>query len=1441
MLTNVNSSVFVNAQSVYMLPVVSAEWNYNLFNAPYITVAGNGTSISKTLTSGTVSNVTTGGKPNFNTTKSFLAEDGVGSVTYTVSSAGGKAYKIVTFVKTNIENTTLLTVSAKGGTNQYGSTYEEVDSLGWTKIITYIGGTSYTDTISSFTYKIMANPLNQMGEDTIIFFTEPEIYETTYFDYRNNSLWPTESVFTYFRPGESYVFSGNSTCTIPSQYRKVTSSIKSGYTSATYPPISPIVQNPQFYLASPPVPILKNVLPSNISQYQYFVSDNTSRSITGIYESPLITNKIVFKFNTVMTTPTINISINGSPITVDTLTDIVLPDHFESKKTGLLTIYWDGTKWTKNRWTGAQPKFTTVGNVSMSTTVSKITVTQKSATKNTEFSSYTSPYVTADLNRMQLVEISPRLEIDLTDFVQSVDINKSLDSENSVLPISSINSNDARITLTGIPLKNIDTVVPIFSMQSTQSTTILANIMRKNVKFYLGYRLLGYSNLGSLPTTTDNYIPGGVFYSDDWQENDMQTVSVQAYDISRYLQTLQVSDYVANLKTVFDVITNILDMSGFTDYDYDTLYKICNDKSSPMDLAYYYASSQDTTVLDALNQIFMAYQIGAYIDEYGIMKFLSLKNILATQTSLISLSDYNILQGGYTSSVSAKPGKVSLRYQSPKIKQSPSLQNVKNADIKNSPSFVYTTSNDVVWQQQSIDSVGFNYLKDNCLESDNKYKLNVNDLLDIFHTFNLSSTGYVFVENEIMSFEYKEVEITNDIDTETVDIKNTLELSAEVNKFAKKYAAQLKTSYASITNVSGNGTDITYTANNSFAAGDKVIITGVVPQVYNVAGKIKSRTATSFVVAGTATGNFVSGGEATIFADYDVKVTPTGNITNVQRGLFGTSPQSHSRIVDLASKGLSEGDIDPDFIASITTGNTTVINNNVVDGEVDSSLPDLLKLRVKCVGPYKTTVYPTSVVDIGYGTYSVKFDMDNQDTAVAGLFFNMTGPEDVGSAYFVELIRYNGTNPSTGVVYSPPRYKYLLVIYDANGTVYSWSNVTGECNSVVNNFSKILKKDTTTTPTSYSYVTDNPFNLKVTRVLTDGSDGENATAAAPKQTISVFINNIEISGWMVPGELYDEETNPDGFGWKATEINKLTGMRQKPVIPNNISINTKFGFYASLFPVEITNLYPQITYPAATSIYPASLREIHATKKPLVERSVSYFYQDREFLNGMIQDQPLYNLSPTYIMQTTPEVAGINLYDVQYTTPAAVAVDYLPIEYKMVYYPGEEPLDQKNYQVKVVDEYSLSYSTPINTGFRARMAIANNSPNLVFLSKESDAMESVTVNFNLWTHEVIAPSDPEILEITIDPGNINEVVQIDSEWIQSFEAAKKMLRLIEKSIDGFSRTITIKTFGNPLIQVGDVISLSYYLKGLSEQKYVVHSVSQSFEVGLETLLVLKKL
>jgi hypothetical protein len=70
---------------------------------------------------------------------------------------------------------------------------------------------------------------------------------------------------------------------------------------------------------------------------------------------------------------------------------------------------------------------------------------------------------------------------------------------------------------------------------------------------------------------------------------------------------------------------------------------------------------------------------------------------------------------------------------------------------------------------------------------------------------------------------------------------------------------------AALTNVSGNGTTVTYTCDNAFSVGQTVSIDGVIPNIYNLQNKtIASRSSTSFTVTNGATGIYISGGIATV-------------------------------------------------------------------------------------------------------------------------------------------------------------------------------------------------------------------------------------------------------------------------------------------------------------------------------------------------------------------------------------------------------------------------------------------------------------------------------------------------------------------------------------------------------------------------------------------------
>jgi hypothetical protein len=101
---------------------------------------------------------------------------------------------------------------------------------------------------------------------------------------------------------------------------------------------------------------------------------------------------------------------------------------------------------------------------------------------------------------------------------------------------------------------------------------------------------------------------------------------------------------------------------------------------------------------------------------------------------------------------------------------------------------------------------------------------------------------------------------------------------------------------ANITGAAGNGTVITYTADNNFSVGQTIKITGISPAQYNLSSAvIASATNTQFTVTNSSTGTYTSGGYA---SSYSViyKATIPQDISGVisEVGLYPGSRKSNN-------------------------------------------------------------------------------------------------------------------------------------------------------------------------------------------------------------------------------------------------------------------------------------------------------------------------------------------------------------------------------------------------------------------------------------------------------------------------------------------------------------------------------------------------------------------
>jgi len=290
---------------------------------------------------------------------------------------------------------------------------------------------------------------------------------------------------------------------------------------------------------------------------------------------------------------------------------------------------------------------------------------------------------------VQIVELSPRLEIDLTNLVQRIDVRKEMSSPNdNGFPFSYITANSGTVELSNIPIYKgaSNKASTIFENESKNAT--FANLLRQGVKF-TGF--LTYPTLQDwTPSPLTEAVPLFTMYSNSWNLNDIDSVSVDLFDITKIaLQGAESPLFYATNSTLFNIITSFLSAAGFSDFDYNGLQNTVRTGAKST----HFWTDETKTVFDNLQEFFLPHQIGAHIDEYGVMRFKSLgqafnqfnsasfiPNLAITDrpvkigTSVSGASvNYiaNIIPDSFNQTIENKIGKIIAKYTTPLINDSP--------------------------------------------------------------------------------------------------------------------------------------------------------------------------------------------------------------------------------------------------------------------------------------------------------------------------------------------------------------------------------------------------------------------------------------------------------------------------------------------------------------------------------------------------------------------------------------------------------------------------------------------------------------------------------------------------------------------------------------------------------------------------------------------------
>jgi hypothetical protein len=1301
--TNVQN--YFKKPATQLLPLVSAEWNYNVLYAPFATFSGTGdnkynnqsswSSSNSVITSGqngkasTAINGLNSTKFTINATNIYTREnfEGVAKLPLTQLPSGPNSYKIVFYVRSLDSNIINLSTQVSNDYSQaYGSTFNKVDNFDWQKVELVVGvnpnGSYPSYDHLDLTIDFVNTTLNQTGVWGIE-VCNIAVYQITFFDYTYGNLWDTKSPFTYFRPGESYVSPGNTNISFPS---RTVSTYNTSWNKTM--PVSPATYSPATLFSANSNPLYKNGNISPFSKYKYFVSEKTNgaTSIGAVYEQVLDINKIVLKFNVSQSKPTGTLQLSNGSTVLPPIN--ITPNNISDA--GICILYYQGNSvWSTNKWawsesSSAVPTIGSDGKITKSQKISKIVFTQLSATVISGYNSMSynrsnKDTVLSEFKRLQVIEISPRLELDLSSFVENLDVIKELDNKSTPLPLSSVSANSATINLSNIPIAGPNNApFSIFSTIANDDKTFvspLRNMLVRNVKFYINYYIPS-DYLKTETNVVNRIIPGGVFYTDTWENVDIKTTKVNLFDIVKFLQTVPVVDYVSKSQSLVNIFTNIMDFSGFTDYNYDELYSVLKDNNQALHVNYFFADSASKTVYDILREAFMAYQIGSYVDEYGVLRFSNLNQIITNNNSLYPIDDSSIIVDTYTESIKTKIGKLVMKYRAPQIKASPTtLSNTSNITS------VFNVAPTPVWSQESDDVCPYNYLANDILTlSQNYYLINRQDFNDQFYTMPADHNSYAIIEGEIISTGDKEVVYTN------LDNPST--------------------------------------------------------PPYTIA-------ATSANDLTDATSYFYSINKTT-----NVQQTFTGRFLNVERGLFGTPAKQHLVMKD--ANGFATK-----FKFATISGNTLSVKSpcsiNLSSGAA----------QVPFSANAMSVVYPANNFDEGYNTYSVNFKLsDLKSSVTSGLIFNISvdGSNSIyGTYYYVGIAQSQASNKKT----------------DYNLEMYSVTNgIT----------SKILSQNVT------NIVTNILKNQPLTPIFKNKQGSFiNLKLVYQADSVLVYIQDKRVLS-----------TNP-GVGYKG-----LAG--------------TKFGFF-----VKGTN----------TTSSNSELAEIYACESVL-DNTFKYHFTSQKFLDALVAGK---NIKEKFTMiQTAPQIIGLNMYDVQAQTSPSLGAEFFEIRYDISYNTNITPSSTNSTaHIVTAPGSSLSYSTVINSGYRLKFAVANNTNHSVWTKSNATTKRIVQAGLAVLSRNPIYLSEQQTAERILNPQNVNEVIEVQSDWIQSKKVANNLMGVIARSSDSFSKDISVSLFGDPLIQIGDVITLTHNYKNIKGIKFFVHSVKQTLKDGLTTQIMMNEI
>jgi len=198
-----------------------------------------------------------------------------------------------------------------------------------------------------------------------------------------------------------------------------------------------------------------------------------------------------------------------------------------------------------------------------------------------------------------LIELSPRLSVNLSQYVESYTANKMLAGDDQGLPVSSLAVSNGQVSLS-----NSDNIFTESNSFNGTTGSLLASYGRTASKFQF-YEIIKDIN------GADKYVPIKTYYADKFPSpsGGLDSVTVSLRDLFFRLETTNAPSVFSQDTTLTYAVATVLDYIGFSNYKFLNI-DVSNDPVIP-----HFFSEPNVSVAEILQRLAIATQSAMFFDE----------------------------------------------------------------------------------------------------------------------------------------------------------------------------------------------------------------------------------------------------------------------------------------------------------------------------------------------------------------------------------------------------------------------------------------------------------------------------------------------------------------------------------------------------------------------------------------------------------------------------------------------------------------------------------------------------------------------------------------------------------------------------------------------------------------------------------------------------------